>query len=177
MAGITGGLGRHYHYSRHGQLWVAAGVGDVTGQVSFAETTPTWIIYGAGLGKRIILSQMILTQTGTPAGGAIDLRIYVAPSNRFSSGGNAQTPVNTNAQRAETFSASFRDGATAAAGTDERLILNRSIAVLAGDTFKLPAELEEVVQFEGTGSILIYTSAATTGPTWDWVFRLVEEDI
>ena len=47
MGGTSGGLGRYYTYSRHGQLWKATPTSPsttYTGQTSLVATTPTFLL-------------------------------------------------------------------------------------------------------------------------------------
>lgn len=145
----------------------------ITGQTSFATTTPTFLLYGAAVTKRAVLRSVALSQTGTVAGGAITIVVGVDTTDRFSSGGTAITPVNLNGQSSTASVYTFKYNATAS-DVAARYIWKEQIpaALSATWTFK-PGS---AAMIRATGSILIWTYASTTGPTWHVNFNFSEED-
>lgn len=152
----------------------------VTGQTSFANTTPTFLLnVPSGTTAIPLLARM--GQTGTVAGGNIDVLMEFDDAARYSSGGTAETILcartdapltnNTNFTNATLYS-----GATASAGYGVR-VFGREFAqdVDPASTEFVPevvwtpiAGLDFLV---GPASWLIYTYAATTGPTWYWTIK------
>lgn len=178
MGQLDGGLGRSYLYSRHGQMWVATpanpSTGTFTGQTSFVATTPTFLIYKASATTRTVLKGFRLSQVGTVAGGDISVAIVVDPDNRFSAGGTTIPQVQRAVRQDNTSSFTVLANPTATAtDSDERTVESLSMAASLGNILDYDAESELMIA--GTGSILIYTWAAVTGPTWKPVFELYEE--
>lgn len=156
----------------------------VTGQTSFDATTPTFLIYqtsAEGI-RQLCLSGLELCQAGTVAGGIIHVVIALDTTNRFSAGGTAVTPQNalvdsSNAQYANAAGFSFKYNATAsAAGSGTRYIKHYTVAPNSSAPVPFALDTEDSIQIGKTGSILVYTYAATTGPTWHFNFEVNEED-
>lgn len=180
---IQGGLGRHYTYSRHGQLWMVTPVAanpatTFTGQTSWVATTPTFLIRKAAASPatRTILKRIRLSQDGTVAGSDITIAIMIDTTDRYSAAGTLIAQAQPSMAQNETSSFTVRANATASAA---------SANVRTIDTVKIDASLGAVFEYdtEGqimiaeTGSILIYTYATATGPTWIPSFELIEEPI
>lgn len=148
-----------------------------TGQTAFAATTPTFLIYQAAAVNRVILEQIELTQTGTVAGGAIDIYIAIDTASRYSAAGTPVVPQNMNAESTEAATFTFTHSATAsAAGGGTRYIYSRTIAASVGAEPHI-IDLQGAGIIGATGSILVYTVAAVTGPTWKFNFRVAQEKI
>ncbi|MEK7468814.1 MAG: hypothetical protein AAB074_15670 [Planctomycetota bacterium] len=136
----------------------------VTGQTSFVATTPTFLINQASAAHRVVLSNFALCQIGTPAGGTIHVALAIDSSDRYSSGGTSITPQATAMPSALTAGFSFRFNPTAAAASAVRILNEWTQPAWAGSIFN--PDLHDGVLIGYTGSILIYTWAATTAPTW-----------
>lgn len=137
----------------------------VTGQTSFVATTPTFLISQANSnGRRVILSNFALCQDGTPAGGAINILVAIDPADRYSSGGTAITPQATMADSDFSPGFSFRFNPTASAPSTVRYLYHWKQPVYAGSVFN--PDLHDGLAIGQTGSILIYTWASSTAPTW-----------
>lgn len=161
-------------------LWAAAadrrifiaGDGDqndtVTGQTSFANTTPTFMLH-VPAGTTAIPLFVNLGQTGTVAGGDIELAIEVDYVNRYSSGGTSEKVLST--RRGGTNRSLLYSNPTALAGfgqTIVRLDIGPDVSTAEG-AIPGPFWKPEVPYIlEGPAAFLIYTSAGTTGPTWFW---------
>jgi hypothetical protein len=148
----------------------------VTGQTSLAATTPTFLIAQTTAGTRLTLNRIELTQDGTVAGAKIDVIVAIDTANRFSSGGATHVPQNHSARSTVTSGATCYTNPTAsAAGGGTRYLDGTNIAALVNTRTVL--YYYDEAQIGTTGSILIYTSAATTGPTWKWRIVYTEERI
>lgn len=160
---------------------------DVTGQTSFVATTPTFIIYGANENYRGVLRRLRLCQSGTVAGGTIFIAVAIDTTDRFSVGGTAVTPQNYNPDFTRTSVYDVKYNATAsAAGTGTRYLEPLTAAASLGTITEIDfSELfhEDGLIFTGagstlgkyTGSLLIYTWAATTGPSWKFKLEFLED--
>lgn len=160
----------------------------VTGQTSFANTSPTFILSNpAGSGVIIIPVMISLTQSGTVAGGDIDVLVELDNTDRFSSGGTAElvfcsrtdSPRGTTAADGTGINKGIlRSGATTSAGVGINVYRQR----LGADISPAEGAVQEVfwaptgsLDFMAPGSsLLVYTYAGTTGPTWLWSFKWLE---
>lgn len=158
----------------------------VTGQTSFVNTTPTFLLNNPSTSGVILIPFYYqLTQTGTVAGGDISVETEVRSPTAYSSGGTAEGKSSlffgqgnvTGAAPAVTATGVLYSGATAGAGAGRQL----GHATLAPDVS--PAEgVINIYQWNApTGlflgpnsSLNVYTYAASTGPTWGWVFVWAE---
>ncbi|NUN50847.1 MAG: hypothetical protein HUU15_18730 [Candidatus Brocadiae bacterium] len=140
----------------------------VTGQTSYAATTPTFLISQAGAAHRAVLSNFALCQAGTPAVDLIHIALVLDPTNRYASGGTSITPQSTASPSRESAGFSFRYNPTASSpggGSDApRLLYHWTQPVWPGSVFN--PDLQDGVLIGFTGSILVYTWAATQAPTW-----------
>ena len=151
----------------------------VTGQTSFANTTPTFMLRNPVGSDRLIFPPFYhLNQTGTVAGGDIAVETEVDRDVYSSSGtsegvsrqrfGMATGPVNRGL---------LYSGATAIASYGRAV----GSVTLAPDVS--PAEgVINIYQWDNPGGVLldpatslkVFTSAASTGPTWAWYFPWYE---
>lgn len=147
---------------------------DVTGQTSFDATTPTFLFYQAAAANRVILRDLCLSLVGTAPGGVVHVALATDTANRFSAGGTAVVPQNTSGLSTVAAGVTFRYNATAsAAGAGTRYLRKWSVPAGLGAII-CPAFDDEVI-IGATGSILVYTWAGTTGPTWAFSFGHIEE--
>ena len=152
----------------------------VTGQTSFANTTPTFLLH-VPTGTTAMPLMMSLTQAGSVAAGAIDVIMEIDNATRYSSGGTAETVLAARTTGAQTNLCSLYSGATAAAGYGVRTGFWRQGAdVSPGADAAYPgtpvlwspvAGLDYLV---GPAAWAVYTFAAGTGPTWAWTFKWAE---
>lgn len=166
-----------YYTSLRGQRYACChqtpGTG-VTGQTSFAATTPTFLLYQAGVASRLVLAGMTLTQIGAVAGGNIGIALAIDSANRYASGGTAITPAPMLAGGSRAALATFRTGATAsAAGSGTKYIFETLVAASVGEVTSL--DFKDGIIIPATGSVLIYTWAAVTGPTWAFSIEFTED--
>jgi hypothetical protein len=149
----------------------------VTGQTSFAATTPTFLL-DVPLGTTAIPLLVALSQAGTVAGGDITILMEIDNADRYDSGGTEETVLCARTTGGKTNSCKLYSGATAAAGYGVRIwgvqvaadvspaegVVNEPVWTPAGT-------LDYIV---GPGALAIYTYAAATGPTWLWTIKWLE---
>jgi hypothetical protein len=136
----------------------------ITGQTSYVATTPTFLIYQGSASHRVVLSSFALCQAGTPAVDTIHVALAIDSTNRYSSGGTSITPQATAMPSALSPGFSFRYNPTASSPSAARILYEWTQPVWAGSVFN--PDLLDGVLIGLTGSILIYTWAATMAPTW-----------
>lgn len=145
----------------------------VTGQTSFAATTPTFLLRVPS-GTTAIPLWVHLNQIGTVAGGIISCLVSFDRVDRYSSSGTSENVTAMRTDRLVSSACTLYSGATAAAATDARLLfaatldqdvtdpnLTESIHIVADRDFVSPLLV-------GPAAFLVFTFAATTGPTWNW---------
>jgi hypothetical protein len=146
----------------------------VTGQTSFVATTPTFLIQTSAAAKGISGLNFWLSQSGTVAGATIDIAVVIDNTARFSSGGTSITPLNSDMTSSISAVSTFRYNPTASAASGSvRVLWGSSVIASLGTTTIF--DFEDGLAVGTTGSILIYTFAATTGPTWRFGFEWIEE--
>lgn len=147
---------------------------DVTGQTSFDATTPTFLFNQAAAANRILLRDIQLTMVGTVAGAITHVALAIDTANRYSAGGTAVVPQNTNRLSSVAAGVTFRYNPTATApGSGTRYLKKWGVAALLGTM--LNRVFDDEIIIGATGSILVYTWAATTGPTWAFSLGHLEE--
>ena len=141
----------------------------MTGQITLANTTPTFLL-SVPAGVLAVPLFLNLVQTGTVAGGDIDVIIEIDNIDRFSTGGTIELLYNPSLTN-RISGCTFRTGATALAGfgaTCNRYDLAADVSPAEGAVQGPFWKPEVPYLLEGPASWLIYTNAATTGPTWWW---------
>lgn len=144
----------------------------VLGQTSFANTTPTFEI-DVPTGSCAVPLFVRLHQTGTVAGGAIDILIEADDIAARASGGTAETLFYFRNGAGFTSSVVVYSNPTATAGYGIGLDHNTVAAdvspaadsAYAGKFLWVPPGVLPLI---GPASLKIFTYAATTGPTWFW---------
>lgn len=156
----------------------------VTGQTSYVATTPTFLIYQAAATRHLTLSAMTLCQAGSVAGAIIHIAIVVDSTDRYASGGTAVTPLNFLVDSADTkysedagFTFTYNPTADASGSDPDQGRIVQHFTLAPNVTAPVPFSLdtEDGIMIGVTGSILIYTWAATTGPSWTFNFEVNEE--
>ena len=155
-----------------------AGDGDqndrVTGQTSFANTTPTFLFHNP-VGSRVYLIGPFihLNQTGTVGGGDISVEVELVAPSAYASGGTSEKVRSANTSKWGLLQNQclLYSGPTATAGYGIAI----DSVTLAPDIS--PAEgIINIYEYQGPAgmvlapgsSLNIFTSAGTTGPTWAW---------
>lgn len=165
--------------SASGRVFTAADADQndaVTGQTSFAATTPTFLI-DVPSGTVIVPLEVALHQTGTVAGGVISVIIEKDNADRYNTGGTTETVYN---DFSRTNVCVVRSNATANAGYGIRL----AAFEVAQDVTPTGAEhgSREILwtpgralsYIKGPGAFAVYTWAAITGPSWLWSISWAE---
>lgn len=169
--------------AREGRIFVARDADEddtITGATSYAATTPTFLL--AVPDNTIAIPLWVgLVQAGTVAGGNISVHISADNTNLYSSGGTAETGVKSTrtdnpTSPLSTLYSTAGSAITAAAATTSRIVLHH--ARIAPDVDPASADAQNFdflwdgskfpIYVVGAGSFLVYTYAATTGPTWRW---------
>lgn len=167
-----------------GHVFYAAGAAQnttLTGQTSFAATTPT-LLLDVPAGTVAVPLLIALGQTGTVAGDAISILVEVDDVTRFSSG-SALTSFNSMTRRSPapyTARCTVYTTATAAAGMGVRLMgitVAQDVAPAEGISNELIWTPSGADFVWGPSSVLVYTYAATTGPTFFPTFKWLEYPI
>lgn len=145
----------------------------VTGQTSFANTTPTFQLDVPG-GRVAMPLYLDLSQTGSVAGGAIDVIIEVDSVLRYASGGTKEKAVNSAGRES---SCVLRSGATAVAGYGMNLLratIGQDVSPAEGAVQGPWWRPAVPIPLRGPASWNIFTYAGTTGPTWFWSAGWIE---
>lgn len=140
----------------------------ITGQTSFGATTPTFLIYQTNAARRVVLSNFALCQVGPAAGDLLHIAVVIDPNNRYANdaSGVEIIPRSTISDSPLTAGFAFRynPNATTAGAGAPRLLYEWTQPILLGSVFN--PDFQDGVVLSSTGSILVYTWAATTAPTW-----------
>lgn len=174
MRGVgVSSLGFMEYLALQGRLFIASDLNEndrVTGQTSFAATTPTFLL-DVPDGTTAIPLFVNLTQAGTVAGGDVSIRIVIDNEARYSADGTGETSWNFRTSSGREAACAPYSNPTATDSQGARIFS----AVTAPDVS--PAEgavqgpywsAEMLYLIEGPGAFLVYTDAGTTGPTWEW---------
>ena len=171
------------HLGRAGRIFIASDADQndtVTGQTSFANTTPTFLL-NVPSGTTAMPLYVCLVQAGTVAGAAIDVIFEIDNANRYSSGGTAETVLASRTDAPVTNASTLYSGATATAAYG---VAFDHILAIPADVAPAITEIYEYHQIKwrppvpiyvvGPGAFLVYTYAGTTGPTWNWAVAWAE---
>lgn len=142
----------------------------VTGQTSFANTTPTFLLR-VPAGVICVPLFLNLGQTGDVAGGPIDVIIEIDDVDRYASAGTKETTFSSRRRSLRTPQCSLYSGATASAGFGARIVgvtIGQDVSPAEGAVPGPFWKPEMPLLLEGPASLLVYTYAASTGPTWFW---------
>jgi hypothetical protein len=167
------GLGLMEYLAFQGRLFIASD-GDendrVTGQTSFAVTTPTFLL-DVPAGTTAIPLFVNLTQAGTPAGGDVTIEISIDNADKYASSGTSEAVLNPRTSSGRANLCTLYSNATGETGYGVRVFsavtspdVSPAEAAVQGPYWS--AEIPYVI--EGPGAFQVYTYAASTGPTWEW---------
>ncbi len=148
----------------------------VTGQTSFANTTPTFVL-DVPAGTVAIPLMLRLFQTGTVAGAAVDVIIEFDDADRVTSG-TAETVLSSRTDQPIPPTCTFQSTVTAPSGYGVRVAgytLGQDVSPAEGAVNEIiwapTAGLDLLV---GPAAMCVYTYAGTTGPTWFWSAKWAE---
>lgn len=152
----------------------------VTGQTSFAATTPTFLI-DVPSGTTLIPLMYAANQTGSVAGGDVNTVVAIDSVVRYSSGGTALTHVLGSRTTGANTPAStvYTNPTAAAAGSKEVRLMGLT---QGADVSPAEGAIQEVLwvpqggidYLVGPAAFLVYTWAGTTGPTWYYTLKFAE---
>lgn len=175
--GLFDNLGLVERLTVDGRFFIAADADEndrVTGQTSFANTTPTFLL-DVPEGTTAIPLFVNLTQAGTVAGGAISVRIAIDDRKRYASAGTSETVYNPSKRFKRQNKCTLYSGATANAPAIDSYGIRVFSAVFGADVDTAEGAVqgpywsaESPYLLEGPATFLVYTDAAATGPTWEW---------
>lgn len=169
-----------------GQIYIASDADQndrVTGQTSYAATTPTFILHNPSNSAKLCFPFYYhIGQTGSVAGGDIGVDTALRATSAYSSGGTSETVANTfiappSAYSLPTNSCLLYTGATAnnAAGRPVgHVTLAPDVSPAEGviNIYEWTAPVGTIIG--PGGSLEVHTYAASTGPTWGWHFAWAE---
>lgn len=149
----------------------------ITGQTSYVNTTPTFLL-NVPSGITAIPLFMGLAQTGTVAGADINVLMGKDKINRYSSGGTEASYMVDRSSIVRAPSCKLYTNPTAVAGAALRMLGQQ----IAADVSPAEGVINEVVWtpagrlefLDGPAAWLVFTFAGTTGPTWFWEFGWAE---
>lgn len=163
-----------------GRIFMAADADEndmVTGQTSYAATTPTFLLH-VPAGITAIPLYFNLSQSGTVGGGAVDVVIEInTDKSDYASGGTSEKVYNPRKAPKVTNKSSLYSGATAGAGYGIRLwaaTIGQDVSPAEGAVQGPFWKPEFPILLEGPASLNVFTYAATTGPTWLWAVGWIE---
>lgn len=169
--------------AREGRIFVSSDADEndvIVGATSFAATTPTLLLEVPN-GTVALPLWVMLQQAGTVAGGNISVAVSFDIISRYTSGGTAETIRSTRSDHPVTplctlystgGSAIVAPAASRAQSLYHQTIM-QDVALVATD-IPLPFADEGVwrppapIYLTGPASLLVFTYAATTGPSWLW---------
>lgn len=162
-----------WRLAAEGRIFIASDADEndlVVGQTSFAATTPTFLLQ-VPAGVICVPLFVNLGQTSTVAGGPVDVIVEIDDADRYASGGTAEGAFSPNKLTPRTPGCVLYTNPTAAAGFGARLwaaTVGQDVSPAEG-AVPGPYWKPEVPYFlTGPASVLIFTYAATTGPSWFW---------
>ena len=161
---------------------MAADAGDqndrVTGQTSFANTTPTFLLHNPkSSGVLCMPSYYQIAQTGTVAGGDISVETEIVTPSAYASAGTAEKTKRLRTSKNTPARCSLFSGATATAGYGDAIghvTLGPDVSPAEGVINIYEWQAPVGLMLDPDSSLNIFTSAATTGPTWGWHFIWIE---
>lgn len=148
----------------------------LTGQTSFANTTPT-LALDVPAGTTAIPLMMSLVQGGTVAGAVVTVVIEFDDTTRITSG-TAETVFCSRPRAQQQQECTLRSTVTADAGYGVRVAGWQ----VGADVEPAEGAVQEILWtptgsldfLDGPASWLIYTYAGTTGPSWFWTLKWAE---
>lgn len=182
MPGVAFG-GQRIHdvswvFAQHGRQFFAADADQndrVTGQTSFANTTPTFLLHNPSTSGVVAMGFVTRhTQAGSVAGGDINVEYSTSTPSAYSTGGTAEKAISggIGMTGAPTEACTLYTGATATAGYTGIKVYGHVLGpdvspaegVINNPEYHAPAGL----WLWPNSSLDIFTYASSTGPTWDW---------
>ncbi len=154
----------------------------VTGQTSAADTTPTFLLRNPAISGRVCIPLTVnLAQTGTVAGDAVNVIGVLDRSDRYGSSGTSEGVFNANTSVFKQNQCQLWTGATASAAVAgqhvrvDGVTMGQDVSPAEGaiQIYSWTPQSGIDLMYPGS-SMLWYTYATTTGPTWWWTFKWLE---
>lgn len=180
-----------WQLSQAGRLVIASDADEndrITGATSFAATTPT-LLLDVPSGSAAIPVWLDLVQAGTVAGDFIEVAVSLdVGAVRYSSGGTAETKRYIRTDLGFASSCLVYSAPTAAAANTAVAVTRRKLAedvdlasadATAGNNevhINFPRDYPGIL-LVGPASLLVFTYAGTTGPTWEWSLGFLDVPI
>ena len=148
------------------------------GGTSFSDTAPAFIL-DVPSGTGVVPLEIDLRQGGTVAGGMITVLATLSDKVRRASSGTSHTPQNMRFDEPQSAGCSFYTGATAIANADDITLfgglyeqdLDGAVGV---SQVHWSARDSYAPYLVGPASLVIYTFAGTTQPSWFFTFKWAE---
>lgn len=153
-----------------------AGTGVLSGQTSFDDQKPTFLIVAPST-HSIVLSDMALAQIAPVAGGPINTVIITDTVNRFDANGtiSASVPMRAGQPAVPTGVIFYEIPDADATTSTELFVAQDQSAALIGDSIIFKSN--DGVIIPAGGSLLVYNFAAATSPTLVYSFEIIVEPV
>ena len=148
------------------------------GGTSFSDTAPAFIL-DVPSGTGVVPLEIDLRQGGTVAGAMITVLATLSDKVRRASSGTSHTPQNMRFDEPQTSGCSFYTGATAATNDDDislfgGLYEQNLDGALTASHVLWSARHSYAPYLVGPASLVVYTFAGTTQPSWFFTFKWAE---
>ena len=148
------------------------------GGTSFSDTAPAFIL-DVPSGTGVVPLEIDLRQGGTVAGGVITVLATLSDKVRRASSGTSHTPQNMRFDEPQTSGCSFYTGATAATNDDDISLFSGLFAqdldgAVGVSQVHWSARDSYAPYLVGPASLVVYTFAGTTQPSWFFTFKWAE---
>ena len=177
--------GAHFDIQDDGRIFIASAAAadtTVTGRVgTFLNTAPTFLL-DVPDGTTAFPMLFAGCQTGTVAGGDIGFIVEIDNADRYTSGGTAATVLNAHTGHSRTNLCTFYSATGSAIVATNAYGVRDMWLTLAPDVSPAEAAIQEPLwtptmgprALTGPGAWILYTHAATAGPSWGWTFTCGE---
>lgn len=178
---VTGNEGI-WAWMKQGKVFISSDADQndlVLGQTSFANTTPTFLLHVPANVIAVPLS-VSLGQAGTVAGGDISVHIEIDEVTRWSTGGTAEKvfrPYVFPHEGPSISQCTLYTNPTAVAGYGIKIwgtVVGPDVSTAEGAINNPDWVSDLPYMLKGPAAFLVYTYAATTGPSWDWNVKWLE---
>jgi hypothetical protein len=148
------------------------------GGTSFSDTAPAFIL-DVPSGTGVVPLEIDLRQGGTVAGGMVTVLVTLSDKVRRASGGTAHTPQSMRFDELNTAGCSFYTGPTANANADDISLFSGLFAqdldgAVGVSQVHWSARDSYAPYLVGPASLVVYTFAGSTQPSWFFTFKWAE---
>lgn len=181
--------GSQYQFSKRGRVYCACiepgTTASAVGELTFVATQPTIILHkdpqSSASPREIVGFNLRMEQQGVLAGGEIHIVVQVDGASRYNSSGTlvSSVPMNyeflSDSASGTVYYAPSASGCTVSAKTApvtiEHIICEQNI----GDVFAADYDCSVILEAGYARTLLIYTWAATTRPSWNFRLEWLEK--